>query len=402
MRGHPVVGGIVRARWLGHGLAGAAKRVWDGCVVDEWVPSVEDHGGAQERALSTDPTPASRGRRRAVLLVMPPGPARRAAAEALRGAGLRVRTAREPYEGTARFVQRPADLVVLSMQGFRARDTAFVTAVKRRTPATRVLLLVPEGRRAAAVRALRAGADAYAPDPFYPDELTALAAALLADAPGEDDEAATRSLGRLAGEVSHAINNPLQILALLGESEEVPGAVREGLLAEVGRIQAVVRILGRYGLLRRPQRGLEPLGPVLRQSLEAAARAGTIRPVGEPPADGPPVSIDTSQAGVAFDSLLGFLAAQAKDRPLAVRARVRSLQKGRPVVEAALRARGVRLEREALETLRETVLLSRDDTREVHPGLALAEAVARNHGGRFIAHPTADGAVLGLRLPLGG
>ena len=33
---------------------------------------------------------------------------------------------------------------------------------------------------------------------------------------------------------------------------------------------------------------------------------------------------------------------------------------------------------------------------------ALAEAVARNHGGRFIAHPTEDGAVVGLRFPLQG
>jgi DNA-binding NarL/FixJ family response regulator len=331
---------------------------------------------------------------------MPPGPGRRAAAEALRGAGLRVRTAREPYEGTARFVQRPADLVVLSMEGFRSRDTAFVETVKRRAPATRVLLLVPEGRRAAAVKALRAGADAYALDPFYPDELRALASALLRDVLEEEEASATRSVGRLASEVSHAVNNPLQILALLGESEEVPETVRTSMLEEVGRIQAVVRILGRFGLLRKPQRGLEPIGPVLRQSLDAAARDGAIRPVGEPPEDGPPVSVDTSQAAVAFDGILGFLAARAEEKPLAVRARVRTAPRGRPAVEAALKAAGLHIEKEALEALRETVLLSRDDTREVYPGLALAEAVARNHGGRFIAQPTEDGAVLGLRLPL--
>ena len=339
--------------------------------------------------------------RPSVLLVMRPGPARRAAAETLRGAGYRVRTAREPYEGTARFVERPTDLVVLSLDGFRRRDTAFLATVKKRTPSARVLLLVPEGHRQTALAALQAGADAYALEPFYPAELTALAGALLADRVEGPDDETPRALGRLAGEIAHAINNPLQILALVGESADVAEETRSALGAEIGRIQAVTRILARFGLLRRPQRSEEPLGQALRQSLETAAQAGRIELTGQPPEDGPPVSVDSSQAGVAFDSILQFLVARAPERPLRVTARVRAVPARRPeAVEAAVRGRDIQFERAQRDLVQEAVLLNRDDTREPYPGLALARAVAQGHGGQLLARATEQGLILGLRLPL--
>ncbi len=332
---------------------------------------------------------------------MRPGPARAAAAEALRGAGYRVGGAREPYEGTARFVERPTDLVVLSLAGFRRRDSAFLKTVKKRAPAARILLLVPEGRRASALQALQAGADAYVLEPFYPAELATVAAALMArrdDAPEEDT---ARALGRLAGEVAHAINNPLQILALLGESSDVGSETGTALAREVERIQGVMRILSRFGVLRRPQTSREALGPSLRSSLAAAEMAGDIRIVGSAPEDGPALDVDTSQAAVAFDTLLHMLAARAPERPVAVEARVRTLPKDRPdTVEAAVRGKAVALDGSALEGLEGAALLNRDDTREVYPGLALAEAVARNHGGRLLARSIEDGVILGLRLPL--
>ena len=70
------------------------------------------------------------------------------------------------------------------------------------------------------------------------------------------------------------------------------------------------------------------------------------------------------------------------------------------MVEAAVRARDVLLEAPQLEGLRAAALLNRDDTREVYPGLALAEAVADNHGGRLVTKATAEGLILGLRLPI--
>jgi CheY-like chemotaxis protein len=335
---------------------------------------------------------------------MRPGPARRAAAEHLRAAGYRVRAAREPYEGTARFVQRPSDLVVLSLAGFRRRDTAFVTTAKGHAPATRMIVLVPSGRREDAQAALRAGADACLPDPCTPAELTALASALrpapaVAAAAAEPEAPA---LGRLASEVAHAINNPLQILALVGEDAEVPDRTRGALAAEIGRIREVMAILGRFGQLGEPRSGREPVGPALRQSLQAAGEAGDVEPAGPEAEDGPPLDLDRAQAGVAFDSLLQFLAARAEARPVPVRARVRALPAGRPDhVEAAVRGDGVQMAREALAAAREAVLLNRDDTRQPYPGLALAGAVARGHGGRLLARPTSGGLLLGLRLPLG-
>jgi len=313
-----------------------------------------------------------------------------------------VRAAKEPYEGTARFVERPSDLVVLSLAGFRRRDTAFIAAVKKRAPETRILLLVPEGQRHAALDALQAGADAYALEPFYPAELTALAAALVRPREEAPEEDAARALSRLAGEVAHAINNPLQILALLGEAADVSIETRDALGQEVERIQGVMRILARFGLLRRPQRSQEALGLTLRQSLESAERTGRVRIVGPPPADGPAVSVDSSQAGVAFDTMLQFLAASAEDGTVEIAARIRELPASQPVtIEAAVRGHGIHLEPEHLASLCQTVLLNRDDTREPYPGLALADAVARIHGGRFVARSGEHGTTLGLRLPLG-
>jgi len=363
-------------------------------------------GGEETFPLRPDPAPhdpdAPQPRRASVLLVMRSGPARVSAADALRGAGYRVRTAREPYEGTARFVEKPADLVVLSLAGFRRRDTAFLSAVKRRSPSARILLLVPEGRRATALDALQAGADAYALEPFYPAELTALAAALLSGREDAPDEDAPRALSRLAGEVAHAINNPLQILALLGEAADVSDETRDALGQEVGRIQAVMRILARFGLLRRPQKGAEALGQALRTSLESAQLEGRVRRVGEPPADGPFAELDSSQAGVAFDTMLQFLAAGGGEGPIEIRAQVRGLPAERPeTVEASLHAVGVTLDPEMLTAACQAVLLNRDDTREPYPGLALADAVARIHGGRFVAQAHPEGTTLSLRLPLG-
>jgi hypothetical protein len=129
--------------------------------------------------------------------------------------------------------------------------------------------------------------------------------------------------------------------------------------------------------------------------------AGDVEPAGRPPADGPPVEIDRSQAAVAFDTILHLLAARAPERPVVVEARVRTLPARQPdTVEAAIHSRQVDFEAGALEGLASAALLNRDDTREVYPGLALADAVARNHGGRLLARTGPEGVVLGLRLPL--
>ena len=66
------------------------------------------------------------------LLIARPGPSRRSAARTLRAMGYGVRTAAEPFEGTARFIEAQADLVLLSLAEFSRRDLAFLRTVRRR------------------------------------------------------------------------------------------------------------------------------------------------------------------------------------------------------------------------------------------------------------------------------
>ncbi|MDJ0973339.1 MAG: hypothetical protein QNJ98_02620 [Planctomycetota bacterium] len=345
------------------------------------------------------------GKRRAAeasaLLVMPPGAARKQAVAALRPAGFSCRSAREPYEGTARFVEQPADLVLLSLERFRVRDIGFVTTVRRRSPGTRILLLVPEGSRALAVRCLEAGADAYVLSPFFAAELASVAQRLVHGARKPQAAPADgSSLARLATEVSHAVNNPLQVLSLLGEAERNKER-KKALEAEVGRVRDVVDILSRYGHRAAPQKDRGLLGPLLTKCLEGYASEKQLLLDGRPPADGPAFAFDAEQVSKAFEDLVGLVVARGTEQPMRVAARVRtqSAPSG-GMVEAAVRGRGLELPGEEIDGLRASVVWSHDETRKAHPGLALAEAVARDHGGRVTRRGTRYGTVLALELPV--
>src|SRR5262245_57349739 len=186
---------------------------------------------------------------------MPGGPARKGARSALEEAGLEVAVAAEPYAATVSFAERPADLVVLDLGSFRPRDRAFLRVVRRRSPAVRVLLLLPEGRRRLAVTALEAGADAYVLEPFHPGELAAVARGLLRDRIGGTLGSDPAALIRLSNEVAHAVNNPLQVLSLAAEASTPRGTPKDPALQDtVGRIKDVVGLLQAYGRLGPPQR----------------------------------------------------------------------------------------------------------------------------------------------------
>lgn len=350
------------------------------------------------------PMPGSRspsaGRSRPrVLLVAAPGPARRMARAVLEGLGTRVEVARDPYDALARYMARPAALVLLSLRGLRRGDLGLVRAVKAHSREARVLLLVPEGRREQALAGLTAGADACLSEPFYAAELQALARVLLpGPAPARDEAAMTASL---AAEVAHHINNPLQILHLLGDSRGVPAETARQLGEEVGRIRRVVDLLAAWGRLGEMRRGPLPIGRALRAALADAERTGAVNLVGPAPGDGPVVVADEDHLQAAFGALLGFLAGWAAATPLEVAARVGRDGKGRGV-RALVRGSGVDLSRAQAWRSSGLPLLTREATREVYPGLALPYSVARLHGGRLLARPGARGAVLGLVLPAGG
>lgn len=330
---------------------------------------------------------------------MPPGPARQAAARVLRAAGMRCRGAREPYEGTAKFVETPSALVLLSLERFRARDIGFIETVRRRAPETRILLLVPEGARSMATRALTAGADAYLPLPFYAAELDAIARRLVRPA-APAPRAGAPALARLATEVSHAVNNPLQVLSLMCETEDEPSR-RAGLASEVSRVRDVVDILGRYGHRGALAKDRGLLGPLLVACLDARAQEEQLAVTGKPPKDGPAFSFDAEQVSLALDDLVGLLVARAPAKPVPIAVRVRSRGKGpESLVEAAVRGTGVHVPPEELDALLESVVWSHDETRLPYPGLALTDAVARDHGGRVTGRETDQGTVLAMQLPV--
>jgi len=98
---------------------------------------------------------------------------------ALRAERMDVTEARGPFEAVTLFLRRPANLIVVSLEGLARRDRAFLRELRRISPDLRVLLLVPEGRRGDVAKFLEAGADATLAEPFFPAELRLLVRALL-------------------------------------------------------------------------------------------------------------------------------------------------------------------------------------------------------------------------------
>jgi len=341
------------------------------------------------------PTPSHQ-----ILVVAAQGAARETVRRALVEAGHGVVLAREPYEAMERFLERPMDAVVVSLARLRRADLGFVRAVRRRAPRAPILLLATAERRGEAQRFLEAGADALLAEPFYAGEIQALLGALLrervvAGASSED------TAPRLAAEVAHAVNNPLQILSLLGESRDIPEALRRQLSDEVERIRGVVDILARWGLLGEMRAGPVAMGPSLRAALDRGARDGLLLPSPPAPGDGPPVLADADHLRVAFEALARVLSTRGGMHPQPVTATVRTARSG-TAVEGLLRAPGVRLGGSEIAHLEHLALVTDDQTRGAHPGLALPREVARLHGGTLVTRQGRRGTVLGIALPVAG
>jgi CheY-like chemotaxis protein len=338
--------------------------------------------------------------RRTALLVMPAGALRRALAAALGTLGLDVRPAGEPYGAALALGEAAVDLVVLDLGVVGARDRAFVRALKQRTPRTRLVLLLPEGRRRLAGRLLKAGADAYVLAPTDPDELVHVARALLRDLEPLGDPVA---LIRLSDEVAHAINNPLQVLSLWAEGGTGTGrgatapdpAVRE----TVGRIRDVVGLLSSFGRLAAPARSGVDLVATLDGAFERAGKAKRVLRRGS--GGGTPVqaALDPGQVALALDVTFAALAGLAARAPVPCRGRVlASLEVGRPHRLQVL-GEGLALAPEQVEALPGLVLASHPDTRLPHPGFALPAAVASLHGGAFRLRSQRRGLLVTLALP---
>jgi hypothetical protein len=72
----------------------------------------------------------------------------------------------DPFEAVARFANRHYALLVMSLAGLGSRTRKAIPVMGRISAGLRVLLLVPEGRRGAAVKFLVAGGDSLLPSPW--------------------------------------------------------------------------------------------------------------------------------------------------------------------------------------------------------------------------------------------
>lgn len=363
--------------------------------------------------------------RRRALVVLAPGPTRDAVRRLVAGVADVVAVASDPFEATARFAEAPADVVVASLEGWRRRDLAFLEAVRARRPAAHVVALVPDGARALVARALASGADLVLRAPVDLDELAATLARLAARRPRDDGPGT--ALARLASELGHAVNNPLQVASLLLEDPTAFGAsslpeaaaraarTREALRSEIARIRDAVAVVTALGRRSPAPAATFDLGALCRARLEAAVASGLASPaphradgvtapttVGQ---DRSPVRVvethgDADAIGAALDALLRWLAFQAASRPAPSRAVARpsTAPDGRGV-EVAARVEGLVLPPERVQTALGEVLCVDEATRTPYPGLALPVAVAAAHGGAIVRKEGRRGTVLALRLP---
>lgn len=360
--------------------------------------------------VSPEPVPTVTARRRA-LVVLAAGPTRDAVRRLVAPLVDAVAVATDPFDGTARFAEAPADLVIASLSGWRRKDLAFVTTVRARRPHAAVLVLVPEGRRALAAEALRAGADAALPEPVDLDELSLASRRLLDRLPaaGTGPDAA---LARLASQIGHAVNNPLQVMSLLledpGTDPRAPRG-RDALKAEIARVRDAVEIVASFGRLGPPMPSPFDLAALVTDRWDHFARRGLVGPAPAPAAahraDAPPPPVvealaDAAQVRDAIDAIVRFLAAVAPARPAPLRllARPSTAKDGRGV-EVAARVEGLDVPAERFSAALGAVLEVDDAGRTPFPGLALPAAVAAAHEGALVARSSPRGTVLAFRLP---
>lgn len=331
------------------------------------------------------------------LLVMTAGPARRQVESALVGAGLTVRVAAEPYEATLALTEALPDLVVLDLSIYRRRDAAFLAAVRRRAPAARTLLLLPEGLRRQAIHALRAGADAYVLEPADPDEIATVARALLRRA---EEPLTSSDVRRLCRDIQHVVSNPLQVLALWGENP--PRGSRSAgspdVREPVYRIRDVMTLLAGLGGVGEHGRQPWDLGKAVAGALEAAAEHGVLRPLPPPPREGPVLTADSGRMGQALALILDCLAGLSTQMATEVGVAVRGPVGDPGVVTVELVAHGVRLPAGRGDEILGAVVMG-DEKQGVFPGLAYPAAALRSHGGSLALDEVTEGLRVRLTLP---
>ena len=233
-----------------------------------------------------------------ILLVHESAGTRSLLADLLSREGLDVEAVESTYACMDRFVDAPADVVVLGLADVDEAELELIPALKKEERPPRVLVTFPGPRRELAVRALSKGADGYVLEPFYRDEVVGLVRGQLAR-----EEGPYYALSHLAREVAHAVNNPLQVVALLLMKEKVTKQeLLKAIPEQTARIEAVVRHLREFGAI--PAAHLEPRD--VRALVEAAG-------IELDPGETPPAQVDAANFTAALVALREAVLARTKE-----------------------------------------------------------------------------------------
>lgn len=347
-------------------------------------------------APPSNPLPGKRFR---ALVVARRGPARSALLRALRAAGFVVGHADDGHAGIAAFVERPYDVVIVSIDGWASRDLGFLREIRRRDPSTRILLTVPEAQRPLAMRALQAGADGWLPDPYYGEEVVALVTSYVRQqarrAPKED-----AAVEVLAYWVKHHLGNVAQILNL-GDSATIQSNLK--------RLDPLLRILADVAFPSPGQPELTDLAGAAEAALDRTQRA---TPGRRSVRTGIDARVPRQRLDQALDALVDCLIGLARDAAIAdgtadpsgvtldLRVESRARVGRRPANgRILLRVPDLPLDPEKVRTLRESPVWVGEWTREPHAGLWILNRLARELGGALVFHPSKRGTWLGLWLP---
>jgi len=320
-----------------------------------------------------------------VLVVHESGATRSLLTALLTGEGLQVETVDSWYACMARFVDEPADLVLLGLGGVQEPELDLISALKKEERPPRILVTFPSPLRDLAVRALVIGADGYLLEPFYGDELVGVVRGqlLVAEPPGDPE-----ALARLAQETAHAVGNPLQILTLLLQKDRVTKKeLMTGIPEHLARIEAVVghlRAFGAVGDARPERRDVRPLVE------RAAADAG----FGYDTEAVPLAQVDVTLFSDAVAALFQAVALRAEGAELAVQlvAEEDAVALRLPVARDAFTD-------EEIATLLDAVFVVRPD-RQVHPGLARVRLMLERQGGSLAVEQKGTELTLVARVPL--
>jgi signal transduction histidine kinase len=399
--------------------------------VPEGPPRLRPSTGVAVAPAASSQTPAAAGR--PTVVVMEDNSQLREFLTTLLGREYRVLEAADGDEGLnlARAV-RP-DLVVadVMMPGKSGLD---VCRALKQDPdpglaTTPVLLLTAKAELAARLEGYEQGADDYLVKPFNSKELMARARVLLRLRALEQALArrnrelagklsTTRdqllqaeklsAIGQLAAGVAHEINNPLtsvisfaQLLLKGRVTEADARRCLELIAAEGERAARIIRSLLAFARKHKPERRLQPLGPIIEAVLElrvyAIERAGIT--IERDFAELPPVMVDPHQLQQVFLNIL-INAEQALSERRSGRIVVRT-RAGEGVVRVAIADDGPGIAPEDLPRIFDPFYSTKDVGQGTGLGLSICYGIIQEHQGRIWAESEpGGGATFWIELPM--